>query len=280
MLRPRVYIPSRGRPENVAKLAKAWDTELFDVVFMVEPDEVKPYRDNVPSDLFITVAVEALPGRNLGVGFSRSRCVEHADADGLEAIILSDDDIKPITGMDLLIEAAENPLTLGVTSYHSYLDLALGTKGRHRDDIIVAHQSFMRLWAINISNVKAIGGFDKNLKCIDDNELKFRAVMSGFPWMIHFGAKSASFGKRFAAGGVSALGDRAVENAADRIVDKHRLYTPHLISRVDTPKAIQYKWSKIHDHFLPGWRDWSEKHGGNIDNYYFGFGRNALWKGR
>jgi hypothetical protein len=197
-------------------------------------------------------------------------CVEHADADGLEAIILSDDDIRPVTGMDQLIEAAKDPLALGITSYHSYLDLALGVKGRKRDDLIVAHQSFMRLWSINISNVEAIGGFDKNLKCIDDNELKFRAVMNGFPWMIHFGAKSASFGKRFAAGGVSSLGNRAVDIAAMRIVEKHQAYAPDFIRLVDTPKAIQYKWSKIHDHFLPNWRDWSEKHGGSVENYLGG----------
>lgn len=271
-MNPCVYIPSRGRPENVAKLVKAWEAERFDVVFMVEPDEWRTYRLSVPEDGFygITVTVDCLPDRNLGVGYSRATCVEHAKAKGHETIILSDDDIRPITGMKHLIEAAEHPLALGITSYHSYLDLALGVKGKYRNDVIVAHQSFMRMWAINISNVEAIGGFDKNLKCIDDNELKFRAAMNGFPWMIHFGAKSASFGKRFAAGGVSSLGNRAVENAADRIVDKHRLYSPEFIRRVDTPKAIQYKWSKIHDHFLPNWRDWSEKHGGSVDNYLGG----------
>ena len=272
-MNPRVYIPSRGRPENVSKLVNAWDTELFDVVFMVEPDEVDVYRQAVPRETSITVAVEALPGRNLGVGFSRSRCLEHASADGHTAIILSDDDIRPLCGMDHLIEDVKDPMALAITSYHSYMDLALGVKGKNRDDIVIVAPSFMRMWAVNIRNVNAIGGLDKNLKCIDDNELKFRAAANGFPWMIHFAAKSASFGKRFAAGGVSSLGSNAVELAADQIIAKHAEHSPHLITRVDTPKAIQYKWSKIHDHFLPGWRDWSDKHGGTIGNY-FGIG----WK--
>lgn len=277
-MNPRVYIPSRGRPENVVKLVKAWDTELFDVVFMVEPDEQLAYAKSIPNEITIAVAVESLPDRNLGVGFSRARCLEHAKADGHEAIILSDDDIKPVCGMDHLIEDVKDPLAVAITSYHSYMDLALGVKGKERDDILIVAPSFMRMWSVNIENVYAIGGLDKNLKCIDDNELKFRAALNGFPWMIHFAAKSSSFGKRFATGGVSSLGSRAVDDAADQIIAKHAEHSPHLVNRVDTPKAIQYKWSKIHDAFLPGWRDWSEKHGGSISNY-FGVGWKPYGKG-
>lgn len=272
-MNPRAYIPSRGRPENVTKLVKAWDTELFDVVFMVEPDEQAVYAQSIPCDVTINVTVESLPDRNLGVGFSRSMCLEHAKADGHTAVILSDDDIKPVCGMDHLVEDVKDPMALAITSYHSYMDFALGVKGKDRDDIIIVAPSFMRMWAVNIENVYAIGGLDKNLKCIDDNELKFRAAANGFPWMIHFAAKSASFGKRFAAGGVSSLGSTAVEDAADQIVAKHAEYSPHLLRRVQTPKAIQYSWSKIHDHFLPDWRDWSDTHGGTVGNY-FGIG----WK--
>lgn len=275
---PRVYIPSRGRPENVDKLVKAWDNELFDVFFMVEPDEVEVYYDSIPRDIDVNVVVLALPDKNLGVGFSRATCVEHADGDGYESIILSDDDIRPVCGMDHLVEDVKDSMALAITSYHSYLDFALNVKGKDRDDIVMSSSSFMRMWSVNIANVKAIGGLDKNLKCIDDNELKFRGAMNGFPWLIHFAAKSASFGKRFAVGGVSELGSRAVDDAADQIIAKYPEHVPHFIKRIETEKAIQYKWAKIHDHFMPEWRDWSLTHGGDINNY-FGAGWRPYGKG-
>lgn len=268
---PRVYITSRGRPDNVRKLLPAWEAEGFSVYFMVEPDEAETYRaaiDSIPHTNSVTVL--SLPDKNLGVGYSRADCLAHAQADGQQSVLLSDDDVKPYNGgMESMLEFACGPRVLGVTAWHDYIDFALGVKGKERTDAIISPSIFMRIWALNIDNVLSIGGIDRSIKCIDDAELKFRAHTHGYPWVINFGAKVRSFAKRYAEGGVNLLGDNAIDVATDQILDKHR---PHLdsglIRRGGKPEQVKYNWVKIHDRFMPGWRNWSEKHGGNIANYF------------
>lgn len=198
MRNPRVYIPSRGRWENVPKLVKAWDEQDFDIVFSVEPDEAVKYAHEIASvnhDNEVTVII--LPDSNLGVGFSRTYCLEHASADGFDSIICSDDDVKPVSGMDKIIYAAEDPLVLGITAWYSYLDLMLGIDKAKREDMIANEQSILvatccivRIFGLNVENSLAIGGFDADLKCGDDADFVIRGFIAGYPWLIHLDAKS------------------------------------------------------------------------------------------
>lgn len=288
---PRVYIPSRGRPENVEKLVKAWYEEIFDVYFMVEPDEFDAYQaevDKAGAGDFTTVM--ALPDRNLGVGFSRSRCMEHAANDGHESVIMSDDDIKPNRGrkgeinprMDKMIELCEDPFVLGATAYYSYQDLMFGIKGKDRLDVILCPTCVVRMFGLNVKNSLEIGNFDPLLKCGDDVDFQIRGLMAGFPWLVYLGAKAQSFGPRFAEGGVKALEDATGEElgeddpanrpkpaqgentkfAVQRLHDKF----PEMTNIV-SPVKITFYWRKMHDEYLPDWRHYSALQGGNIKNY-------------
>lgn len=282
MSNPRCYIPSRGRWENVPKLVKAWDDCMFDVKFMVEPDEVELYEKQIPKAQEHCVEVLALPDRNLGVGYSRTLCLFHAEADGFDSIICSDDDIKPNTGrsgdkdagMDGLVDLAADPMVIGVTAYYSYQDLMLGIKGGPRTDVIIAPSCIVRMFGLNVKKSLEIGGFDSNLKCGDDADFMIRSVMAGYPWLIDLAAKAISFAPRFATGGVDALekatskgdvvgakGD-ATREAVRIIAEKF----PDIASPV-RPDKLSYKWQKLYDTYLPEWRHWSPLHGGNILNY-------------
>lgn len=253
---------------------------------MVEPDEFEqykyavsvPFNDKDGDAPTNTVKILVLPDHDLGVGYSRWLCVEHAKDAGFESIILSDDDILPVSGMDTIIYDAEDPLVFAITAWHSYFDLALGVKGNERNDLIIVAPSFTRMFAINIKNVLEVGNFDRNVKCTDDVELKLRGIMAGYPWMIHFNAKAKSFGSRFAPGGVAALEDQFAgepvltgvgdvhRGAIEYILAKHRKYVPDLLAQ-RTETKISYKWSKLHDHFMPGWREWAMLQGGDVLNY-------------
>jgi hypothetical protein len=276
MPNPRVYIPSRSRWDNVKKLVTAWDEEMFDVLFMVEPDEQDKYdTELVKCGATGFARTIALPDRNLGVGFSRAQCIRHAANDDFDAIICSDDDIKPKSGMDRLVWLAEDPLVLGATAYYSYLDLMLGIKGTNREDVIIAPNCIVRLFSLNVQNSLEIGNFDEELKCGDDADFVIRGIMAGYPWFIHLGAKSISFAPRFAEGGVKALeqaiskgevdgakGD-ATRDAVEKIAAKFDGY-----ASARTPTKLAYKWRDIHDDFVPDWKHWSPLHGGKIQNYF------------
>lgn len=273
---PRVYIPSRGRPNNVSKLVSAWDNQFFDVFFMVEPDEAELYQKEVNlagAQDFTTVL--SLPDRNLGVGFSRTHCLRHAEADGFESIICSDDDIKPTSGMDELIDTAADSMVLGVTAWYSYQDLMLGIKGSKRDDLILCPSCIVRLFGLNVKNSLELGGFDAELRCGDDADFMIRGVIAGYPWLIHLGAKATSFAPRFATGGVEALENavtdgevvgakgQATRDAVARIAEKF----PDIANAV-RPDKLSYKWRKLYDTYLPEWKHWSALHGGDIENYF------------
>lgn len=264
MNNPRVYIPSRGRPNNVSKLVSAWDNQFFDVFFMVEPGEADLYEQQVKvAGAQDFTSVIALPDSNLGVGFSRTHCLEHAQSDGLESIICSDDDIKPTSGMDELIDTAADPMVLGVTAWYSYQDLMLGIKGMKRSDIILAPSCIVRLFGLNVKNALEIGGFDASLKCLDDGDFMVRGLMAGYPWLIHLGAKSTSFAPRHATGGVQSLGSGALAESVSAIAEKYPEYTT-----VVSENKLRYKWRKLYDDYLPDWKHWSALQGGDIANYF------------
>jgi hypothetical protein len=253
---------------------KAWDDEMFDVVFMVEPDEVDMYTSACPKEYRDNgmVSVFGLPDTNLGVGLSRAMCLEHAAMDGLESIIMSDDDVKPSSGMDGLIDVAADPLVLGITSWYSYLDLMLGIKGKNRNDVIICPSSIFRIFGLNVQNVIGIGNYDEELRMTDDADLMIRGIVEGFPWMIHLGAKSASMGARWQPGGIDALEKQASSGketanvlkveACDYLQNKF----PDWVRRPREDK-ISFKWRVIYDENLPEWKHWSPLHGGNINNY-------------
>jgi hypothetical protein len=244
---------------------KAWDEEIFDVVFMVEPDEVDMYKVQVP-DCRVGVEVIGLPDRNLGVGFSRARCLEHAADAGHESIVMSDDDVKPTSGMDGLIDVAADPLVLGITSWYSYLDLMLGIKGKLRNDVVICPSSIFRIFGLNVQNTIDIGNYDEELRMTDDADLMIRGIVEGYPWMIHLGAKSASMGARWQPGGIAALEDASTNSLKIESCDYLQDKFPDWVRRPREDK-ISFKWRQCYDDNLPEWKHWSPLHGGNIKNY-------------
>lgn len=289
----QVFIPSRGRWDRARKLTKIWHDKGFDVNWVVEPDEHDKYWDAIttggpigppPEDpLHCKTFVLPLEKSNQGVSYARAQCVRIADDWDFESIILADDDIKPSTrrpdGMADILEACTHPKILGMTARYSYHDLCLGPRIKTWDDIILLPTGTFRLVGLNVQNVLSLGNYDTDLEYAEDCDLFLRSLEAGFPWMVHLGSFANSMGTRYEPGGMLDFAggwDELAEKKAKwhntlhdqypNLVNKHtkKCYNPD-----GTPKqnCIIISWQRAYDHYLPGWRKWSELHGGDLQEY-------------
>ena len=267
----QVFIPTRGRPHVVRRLADIWHDEGFEVTFVVEPDEALDYIAKVPD-----CRVDVLSIKNAGIGNARNHCVSLAASWGFKTMILADDDIKPgkFANMDTLVRSANHHKVLGVTARYSYHELALGYEIKHRDDLILLPTGTFRLVSLNVDNVLKIGNYDAKLEYAEDCDLFLRGLQAGFPWMIHLGTWSNSIGNRYEPGGMLDFAGGA-DNLSAKKEDWHwDLYDKYPDFINDPAKAdftkqnsIRVAWRKAYDKLLPSWRDASALHGGNIDVY-------------
>jgi hypothetical protein len=265
-----VFIPSRGRWIGARKLADAWHQQDFEVTFVVEKDEATQYASRVED-----CRVDPLPVRNAGIGFSRNHCVDLAASYGYESIILADDDIKPGKHMDWLIEDAEDPKILGITARYSYHDFALGPKIKDMSDLILMPTGLFRLVALNVMNVENLGNYDHTLEYAEDCDLFLRGLREGFPWMTHLGTWSMSIGKRYEPGGMLDYAG-GEENLAIKKGQWHRtlhdqypsIVNKHTERCAGKQNCIRVGWQRAYDKYMPGWREYSAIHGGDIEKYF------------
>lgn len=91
-----VYIPSRRRPENVARVIPRWLAQNYKVYVIVEMEDVAAYQRMLKTNEFPTnkVNYRLLPESNRGIGFSRNWIVQHAHH-RYPSFIMADDDVMP-----------------------------------------------------------------------------------------------------------------------------------------------------------------------------------------
>jgi hypothetical protein len=268
-----VFIPSRGRIDSAQKLAKVWESQGFGVHFVTEYYETDNYIKAINNE---KVTVHRLPDPNRGIGYSRMHAVNLAASFGYKSIILADDDIRPsnYSNMVDLCRCANNPKILGITARYGYHDLCLGQLIRNRDDIILLPTGTFRLIALNVNNVLDIGNYDKHLEYAEDCDLFLRGLAAGYPWMIHLGTKSNSTGNRYQPGGMLDYAGGEDKLKAKKRDWHEQLYAkyPDVVNnpaKADFTKqnSIRISWRRAYDKYLPGWKNWSMLHGGNLTRY-------------
>lgn len=282
----QVVIPSRGRAPEAKKLTAIWQSKGFNVTWMVEPEEHDIYCNALASKsgpllkpgshTFVT----ALDKSNAGISYSRNCCVELAEQQGWPSIILADDDIKPSTrrcdGMADILEACEHPKITGITARYSYHDLCLGPDIKDMDDIILLPTGTFRLVGLNVKNVLELGNYDTDLEYAEDCDLFLRSLQAGRPWLVHLGSFANSIGTRYTPGGMLDYAGGDVGNLSkskelwhQQLHDKWPTVTNEHkpLKCRGKQNCIRVYWQKAYDQFLPNWRQWSELHGGDLQDY-------------
>ena len=284
-----VYVPSRGRPDNVVKLAKAWagmQGDEYELIFVVEPQDCDRYQNAlqlISDKLFhrnFSTTVLALPADNMGIGYARKYIVDHADFMGHESIFLSDDDIKPDVSTFAnyidMANLAKNNKVLGITARYSYHDFALGPKIKKCESPILLPAGTFRLIALNVGNAFVYGNYDTRLTCVqEDGDLMLRGIELGTPWLIHLGTRAQSIGARYAPGGLSHYfgDDDANRVAAERKCHEllKRKHPDYVNDPPSSPPArgngVRIKWQKAYDDSIENWKQLSYIHGGSIEEY-------------
>lgn len=265
-----VYISSRGRPENAKKVVPIWLNMGFNVILVVEPNEydlyagvVAPMGERYTPDIIVL----ALPESDKGLSYNRKYLVEDAYDNILESIIVADDDIKPVHGMDSFVEDAAHPKALGITARYSYHDFALGDGIKKLGGVVLQPCGMFRMVALNVENVIALGNYDPAADNCEDADLMLRGILDGYPWMVDLDTKAASLGGRHAPGGsldyLKAIG---------RSVEDHTWLKPTLKAKFpevvnDGSGKTRVGWQKAYNLWMPDWKKYSALHGGDIEVY-------------
>lgn len=283
-----VYIISRGRPGNLRRLLPYWHANDFEVCIVVDPRDRQDYTYSAMrwsgGDLRIICPI----ANDLGLGYARMFAVLHAASNGLDAIVMSDDDIVPAsnTNAHLLIESARATGALGVGARVPWHDFSFkGLLQKHCDGIALGDLKepilcpsgvAFRLFGIHVPTALE-HNFDPNFDVQnEDGEYMRCGIAAGTPWMMDPRVEAVSVGGRFMTGGVrNALGldevmpdtpeeRRALVPTHPRVLACHKLaheHWPEFVSPPDRPLRTQ--WAKMYDRYIPGWRKRSALHGGS-----------------
>jgi hypothetical protein len=262
-----VYIPTMSRYDNLRKIVPAWLKQNIPVRLVVEAAEFSAhssFRDEQGWKGLVRVI--PAPRDHLGIGYARGFCVTHARHSGLESIIMSDDDMRPVSDAWPLLDYAENNGVLGIGAVRGIHDrFTGGAVSANRGPILCPGGWGFQLFALNVRTAIDVGNFDKRLHSYgEDGELCRQGIARGIPWLVHCDVKCAAIGKRYAPGGISARFARPeYRTDAERqclaiIHDRWPAYT----NRPDQP--LRVAWQKMLNDYIPDWRERSAIHGGML----------------
>lgn len=268
MVKPAVFIPSRGRWFTANRTANDWRSQGFVVNFMVEPAEFSKYDEALTNEYDL---IHELPLNNMGVGYARHHLVKCAAADGYKAVVIADDDFRPKRRINEIFDYAQNDKVLGITARYGYHDLVLGPAIKNRDDLILLPAVTMAVYGLNIHNALKLGNYDPDLNGLEDVDMVLRGLQAGFPWMIHLGTHCTSVNKRYAPGGVSSyMKIHGIElDDVPPWYDKLYAKWPDFVYG-HTTRKIRIGWRKAYNEFIPCWKDYSSLHGGDLEKYFDG----------
>ena len=265
-----VYIPTMGRPANVRKIVPKWLDQNMSVRLVVNTDEVNTHlavraQEGWGSD----VRVWAPPGVR-GIGAIRRRIVRQAARNGLNAIVLSEDDAMPERKSDFhdLLDWAERPDVLGIGATRPIHDRFTGGAISNNSGAILCPGGWgFVCFALNVPNAIAAGNYDAALHTIgDDAELARNGIAKlRIPWLAHCDVRWSAIGSRYSPGGINARfgEDEVKRHEAERecmelIHERWPMYT----NRPD--QRLRVSWQKMLDDYIPGWRARSALHGGDL----------------
>lgn len=262
-----VYIPTMSRYGNLQKIVPAWMAQDIKVRLMVEASEHRDHVQLIAEQRWRgAVRVIPVPRANLGIGYARKFCVSHANSSGLASIIMSDDDMRPVSDMWPLLDAAESPEVLGIGAVRSIHDRFTGGAVSRNSGVILCPGGWgMQLFALNVHNTIEVGNFDKRLHSAgEDAELARQGISRGIPWLVHCDVKCAAIGARYAPGGIGArfaLPEYRTDAERQCLAIIHDRW-PEYTNAPD--KRLRMAWQKMLTDFIPDWKARSAIHGGSL----------------
>ncbi len=262
-----VYICTRGRINNLKKVVPRWLDQNFRVVLVVEKREYQEHL-MVTGD-YNNVYVTGLPSKDRGIGYARSRAVDHASNSRLRSIIMADDDIRPAvdSSMSLLLREAEKPGTLGVGAVLRIHDHFTGGAVTANSGVILCPGGWgHRLYGLNVNKTMELGNYDTKLDCLgEDDELQRQGIAAGIPWLVHCDVWAESIGARNQPGGIESLTRTVTGTTRPTRELQNHMYLfkrwPEYVSC--PPKKFRMAWQRMLTDYIPDWRERSAIHGGH-----------------
>ena len=284
-----IYILSRGRAATTAKLSKSWSDKGFEPTVVVDSDDaqIEDYANSTSGRIVVN--------RFAGIGGARATAIVDAVEQGRKSILMSDDDIKPTHGdYRELLRITEGPKVLGIGAKVEYHDFAMkGTLERtfgaadrienlFSDVILCPIGCAFRLFSINIDNAQKLSGgtgFDTDFSHHnEDCEFMRQGIAElKLPWLLAPQHRAASMWGRHRPGGVAdsleIYGDDPKEvgeriKHSDKVIEINNLAHSRWPKYVSPPKDgkcnFRTSWRKMMDDHIPGWKEASAAHGGEI----------------
>lgn len=270
-----VYIPTMGRPANVRKIVPRWLELGQDVRLVVNEDEANLHLAIRAQEGWGSEVTVWAPAGARGIGQIRNKIVRHADRRRLTSIILSEDDVMPERKSDFneLLDWADRPDVLGIGATRPIHDRFTGGAISYNSGAILCPGGWgFVCFGLNVRNALAAGNYWSALHTIgDDAEMARQGIAKlRIPWLAHCDVRWSSLGTRYSPGGINArFGEDVVKrHTAERecmalIHERWPLYT-------NAPdKRLRVSWAKMLDDYLPGWKQRSAIHGGDLRNAYW-----------
>jgi len=201
------------------------------------------------------IVVLGHPRRNKGVGYARMRAVEVAATFGVEAFIMSDDDMVITKGHpDVLLDFVAAGKAIICAGWMSNYGLWVpdGNKIKNEPNLVIPCGGARdRVMAINTALAMRAGNFHPKLKWLDTQEMNRRGMKAGHLWYIHTGCHIAMVNKPRDPGGIQAVfkteEDREAQGRRDHET-VYKLWGPKYISQ--PPKRMATKWLKMATDFI------------------------------
>ena len=247
-------VPTMGRYDNLRKVVPAWLAQGMPVRLVVDESEYDEHirmrnMNGWGGVVHVLKVPRTLPS---GIGAARRFCVQHARRLHLPSIIMTDDDMKPITDAWPLIMEAAVPGVLGVGAVRSIHDhFTAGAISRNSGVIMCPGGWGFQTFGLNTRTAHEVGNFDSLLHSYgEDGELCRQGISRGVPWMV---LATPSVADRRA---VRAWRPDPAPVAWSLVPGQRRVpracRRPHTSTSLDRP--LRVAWLKMLDDFIPGLR--------------------------
>jgi len=252
-----IIIISRDRTEMLQKTLPAWEQQEIPILIMTEKAQVPAYRIEARRILGrrTDVGVIGHPEDNKGVGYARESAVNFADAFGVKAFIMADDDTIVTKGsvrslLDFV--AKERGIVCAGWMPNYGLWLPDGNRLAKQPGLVIPRgASPDRVFALNTALVRAAGNFNPQLTTLDTQEVNRRGIRSGYMWYVHTSVHLRMLNKPHDPGGIQALARTAEERARQNQVDHEITYKEWGERYISHPsKRMATKWRLLASDFI------------------------------
>lgn len=251
-----VYIPTRQRPQLLSRAIATWKPYGYPIVVVTDNSREVPRSD------VMTISPSK---KKAGVGYARQLMLADAKKRKESVIIMADDDHIPRGDIEGMVEFASRSDVLGVGAWKNIFGSFMrgtvlgqvGARGEDRAFLTTGSMGY-NVWALNVKNAVAAGGFDGRLRFAEDAELVRQGIVKlGLPWYIFTGARAQEMmsSKRLRAeriGGVATL-----ESTREKVVNQaHAIIHQTWPDYVSPPgKPYRCAWKRMYtDHVkVDGW---------------------------